>query len=165
MEDTIKEYKRYLENPNLSTDDREWYERYISEYQKKLAAERGNIADAKARLRYADSEVALQKPLERYLELKSNMDDLQRNVSRAESNLNNVKASGSDSSRENREELERLQRKLKDIRREIARVELELEGTDEEDAKAVAAAERKYEAAMSALGDAQAEMNALFRRG
>ena len=165
MENNIKEYEKYLENPSLSADDREWYENRIAEYQKKLAAERGNIADAKARLRYADSEVALQKPLERYLELKSDMNDLQRNVSRAETNLNNVRASGSESSRENKAELERLQRKLKDIRRDIARVELELEGTDEEDAKAIAAAERKYEAAMGALGDAQAEMNALFRRG
>ena len=43
-------------------------------------------------------------------------------------------------------------------------VELNLEETDEEDAKAVAAADRKYQAALAEFNSAQAEIDRLLRR-
>lgn len=107
----------------------------------------------------------MQKPLERYVELKNNLDSLQNDVSRSEKNLNNVRQNGSPASRENKERLADLQQRLMELRKQIAKVELDLEDTDEEDAQAVAEAERRYEAAMGRLGDAQAEINALLRRG
>lgn len=160
----IRDYQAYLENPNISNSDREWYTDRINYYKKQIADLENRRADANARLRYANSEKALQKPLERYVELKNNLDSLQNDVSRSEKNLNTVRQNGSPASRENRERLADLQQRLMELRKQIAKVELDLEDTDEEDAQAVAEAERRYEAAMGRLGDAQAEINALLRR-
>lgn len=162
--DYLDSIKRQLQNPDLSQSRRDDLEREVDEYEKIIAKNSGAIKDAKARRRYAASEIALQKPLERYNELKNNLDSLQRTVDRSNKNLQDVRNSGSYESRRQKEKLADLQNRLLEIRKQIARVELDLEGADEEDAKAIAKAENEYYAAVADLGNARAEIDTLLRR-
>ena len=160
----LKQYQEYIRNATSDSDKR-YYQQRIDKLNDSIKELQGDIDDAEARKRYANSERSLQKPLERYISLKSNINNLQDRVDRSQRELEQVRTNGSDESRRNKQRLTELQQRLKELRKQIAMVELDLEGTDEEDARAVAAAEAKYQAAMGQLGDAQAEINALLRRG
>ena len=160
----LKQYQEYIKNATSDSDKR-YYQQRIDKLNDSIKELQGDINDAEARKRYANSERSLQKPLERYISLKNNINNLQDRVDRSQRELEQVRTNGSDESRRNKQRLTELQQRLKELRKQIAMVELDLEGTDEEDARAVAAAEAKYQAAMGQLGDAQAEINALLRRG
>lgn len=98
------------------------------------------------------------------MDLRNNVSNLRSNVESAEQNLNNVKVNGSRSSRENKQRLKDLLDEIKSLQRKVAMVELNLEETDEEDAKAVAEADRKYQAALAEYNAAQSEIDNLLRR-
>ena len=172
---SIKRDQRYLDSLKTElahgdeTGDYGWRGRdgilsRMKEYEDSIAKNKSILKDSEARLRYANSEIALQKPIERFVELRSNVSDLRDRAESAERDLNNVKTNGSRSSRENRERLKDLQDEIKRLQRKVAMVELNLEETDEEDAKAVAAADRKYQAALAEFNSAQAEIDRLLRR-
>ena len=78
--------------------------------------------------------------------------------------LETAKKEGSPNSRRNKEKLRELQQDMLELRKRIAAVELDLEETDEEDAKAIEAAERKYSSAQSEYNNARAEIDQLLRR-
>ena len=163
------QYERYKDKYNQAVargDDysASTYKDYMDNYKNDMNQILGKVKDYNARKRYASSERALQKNLQKYNSIKNNIENLQYNVDRATRTLNNVKQNGSPASQENRNKLSRLNDELVNLKKRIALVELELEETDEEDAKAVADAQRKYDQAEMAFNAAKEELNALLRR-
>ena len=166
--DTLQTYERRLAQAD-QTGDYGWRGRDrmvqdIEDARNSVASMQGRIKDNKARRRYADSEIALQRPLERFIELKGSVDQLQDRVNDSAQDLETARKEGSPSSRRNKERLRELQQDMLELRKKIAAVELDLEETDEEDAKAVEAAERKYLMASMEYDTARAEIDQLLRR-
>ncbi len=123
-----------------------------------------DVKDAKARLRYLDSEIALQKPTKEYANLKSGLRSQQRELNRAENELNSAKSSGSPETTYKRNQVAQLEAELKRIRKQLALLNFELEGADETDAEAVKAAQDRYDNAKSALDQAQDRISQLLGR-
>ena len=142
----------------------EYYENRAKSYEKEADQYKAKIQDIKARARYADSEKSLEAPFERYKNLKEKIRYAKRDVERSEETLNDRRANGSPQSRDNRQKLQNLQDRLADIKKQILMVELDLEGTDEEDAKAITAAENEFNSRKAEYDAINAELNALLRR-
>jgi len=162
----IANYRQWLEDPTLRPSyytENEVKEK-IKNLEKRKMDFQGEVADNAARLRYANSEKNLQKPFVKYKEIKNNLSSLSSRAERAKDELNKARQFGSPASQENKRRLKDLNDDLAEVLRKIALIELELEETDEEDAAAVAEAERKYNDAYATYTNAKGELDALLRR-
>ncbi len=78
--------------------------------------------------------------------------------------MNQAKEGGSPETRYKRDEVARLEAQLKNIRRQLALLNYELEDANEADAEAVNAAQARFDSAKGALDQAQTRINQLLGR-
>ena len=164
-EERVKEYQDRLKNSaNLEPDEIAQLQSYLDRYKNKLARYRGDNSDLKAYKRYISSQNKLREPFVRYNELKSNINDLEYKLERSETKLNDARENGSPEVARKKRDLDDYNRRLKELKKEIAYLEMELLNADEDNAAAIAELETEFNKLNSKNNEYLSELNTLLRR-
>lgn len=134
----------------------------LKEYKAKLAKTLNIDKDRKARLRYYNSELDLRQSFIRLKQIKDDLAQLQFEASKAETEVAKVKTFGAQSTRDNKERLNKLLEELKGLNRRITEVEILLDGCEEDDAEALAEAQEKLNVIEEKKNEKAAELKALL---
>ena len=149
---------------NLSDDEIEKLKNDVEYYRNKLYKYKGQEADKAAFKRYISSQNKLREPYEKYKALKNNINDIQYKLERSEERLNDARKNGSPEVVSKRKDLDRYTQQIKELKRKIAYLEMELLDADEDNAAVVAELESKFNELKSSNDWYQSELNALLKR-
>lgn len=165
----IDNLQKYIdEHPNedhsrdLSRID--YYKEQKDRYLADMKRMQGEIQDWEARRRYLTTENDLRRVVTEYKELRQDLQSAKRGVQTATANLENTKEKGSPENNRLRRDLADVKESIRKYEKQLALLEVQLLDADEEDERAVAAAQARLDSAQNNLDRIQARLSSIIKK-
>ena len=140
-------------NLKRATQQKSEAEADLARVQRMLRAALAEIQDERAAARYASSAKALQGSITSKQELLADAHRLEARRRKVLDDIEHLKQTGSRATREAQKEYDDTIEYLRKLKKRIAKLELVLQDTSEEDAAALEAAQEKYRELVKQLDD------------